>query len=221
MVPPLPWYRRIFRRTPRAPKVAGTRPTKVRGRGQRTARRIRGLLYLLLVLAAVATAVWFFRSELTDVGGDLLDRLGDNTPVSPAAVSASSAAEANPPDLTLDGVGNSYWRPSPESSATGSFLVYTFSEPFRLVGIAMIPGVANDPAAFLEQSSPAEVLVEVTRADGSVESRPWVVRDEPGTQEFFFGVEDVTQVRLIIADVHRPGEGRFVAVAEVQFATRA
>jgi hypothetical protein len=172
------------------------------------------------VLAAVATAVWYFRADIADLGGDVVDRFG-NSPVSPTGATSSSAQDGHPAELTLDGVGNTFWRPAEGSSATGSFVEYTFEEPFRLVGIAMIPGVANDPAAYLGQSSPAEILVEATRSDGAVESSPWVLADEPGDQEFFFGVEDVTAVRLIIADVFRPAPDKHVAIAEVRFATRA
>lgn len=221
VVAPLPWYRRIFSRKPREPKAAGTRPVRTSRPTGRAARVARRLLVLAVVLGAIGGLAWVFRDPLQSALASVLDRVGEPAPVTTSAARASSFREPHPVELTIDGFGNTYWLSGVPGEAIGEFIEYDFDEPFRLVAVQMIPGAEDDDqAVFLGQGRPAEVRVTVTTADGETVDRTWRLRDEPGDQEIFIGVDDTRTVRLVIAGANLPAPEASVAVAEVAFFTR-
>ena len=173
-----------------------------------------------MVVGALGVAAWFFRDPLQGAVGFVLDRIGTPAPVAATDVTASSQQRQHRAALTIDGFGNTYWRPAAEGAGIGEHLEYTFDEPFRLVALLMIPGVdVEDQAAFVAEPRPEDVRITVTTADGDTVDQTWQLRDEPGDQETFVGVDDVVRVRLAIASTYGPSD-RPVAVSEVEFYTR-
>ena len=61
----------------------------------------------------------------------------------------------------------------------------------------------------------------VTTAEGDTVEKTWKVNDQPGQQEFGVGVSDAVSVRLTIAAAYGADPGKRVAIAEVEFYTRA
>ena len=221
VVPKAPWYRRIFKRKPKAPKPAGTRPVHTGRRGSRLAREVRRLVLLLLVLGALAAALWFFRDSLSRAVDYIRDRVVEPAPVTSTDQGASSHRRGHPPERTTDGAGNTYWLPAPTGEAIGEYLEYSFDEPIRLVAIQMIPGAEDDDQAlFLSEGRPLEMRISATTSDEDVVDKTWTLRDEPGNQEIYPSIADVQSVRLIIADAELPSPEASVAVAEVRFFTR-
>ena len=216
----LPWYRRIFRRTPAQPKVAGTRPQKTHSDSQRRAARIRRVFALLVSLGVLAAAVWFLRPYAGGVVDMVKDRVVEQVQVTPVGAEASSSTKGHRAAETRDGFKNTFWEPREPGQASGEELEYTFDDPFRLVTVLMIPGASDDQAEFLKHGRPGDVRVSVTTADGEEVEKTWELPDQPGQQSLSVGVDDVVSVRLTIAGSYGADEGRRVAIAEVEFWTR-
>jgi ribosomal protein L40E len=221
VVPPLPWYRRIFRRKPRAPKVAGSRPQRLHSDTQRQVNRVRRLVTLIVVLALVAVGSWFARPFAGGFVDMVKDRTSEQVPVSPDDVSASSSIRGHGASKTRDGYTNTSWQPAQEGQASGEYLDYRFDTPFRMVTLLMFPGADDEQAQFLNEARPADVRVTITTADGDTVEKTWKVNDQPGQQELSVGVSDAVEVRMTIAAAYGADPGKRVAIAEVEFYTRA
>jgi hypothetical protein len=221
VVPPLPWYRRIFRRGTRAPKVAGSRPQRLHSDTQRRVSRARRLVTLVVVVALGAAGYWLARPYVGGIVDMVKDRTAEQVPVSPTDVSASSSVRGHGAAKTRDGYTNTSWQPAAEGQASGEYLEYQFDEPFRLVTLLMFPGADDEQAQFLAEARPADIRVTVTTAEGDTVEKTWKVSDQPGQQEFGVGVSDAVAVRLAIAAAFGADPGKRVAIAEVEFYTRA
>ncbi|MFF9076509.1 NADase-type glycan-binding domain-containing protein [Streptomyces sp. NPDC014872] len=198
---PLPWWRTVwpFRR-------------RVRGGSGRALRRT------LLVLAVVG--VLFAGFLLLPAGRylfeDVRDKLGGTAEISPTKATASSEAPGHPATAAIDGVTNTYWG----APTLGSSLTCVFDKPFRLVGVVVHTGVSKEPQEFRQGGRPTRADLIVTTTDGEVHEKAVTLADKPGPQTLRTGISDVVSVRLVLRAASGQGEGRPIAVGEVEFFKR-
>ncbi|MFC9066900.1 MULTISPECIES: discoidin domain-containing protein [Streptomyces] len=206
--PPLPWWRRFFRRAPREPLAAGTRPAA------RRRLRLRPLLPVLVVLLALLA--WFGRDHIAGLFDSARDRTGEPEALHPVAVRASSEAPDHPAAHAFDGFSNRYWSPAVTGSGAGEYLEVDFGDPVRLTHVLITPGVSVNQDEFLTQARPETMTLTLTGTDGTAQERTVSLRDEPGGQSFELGGTDVTSVRLTTDTAHGARDDTRLAIAEVE-----
>ncbi|MEJ3405470.1 zinc-ribbon domain-containing protein [Rathayibacter sp. YIM 133350] len=199
---------------PSSQPVAGARPLAKRSR-MRPAFIV--VPVLILVLAAAA---WLGRDAIASLTASLIDRVAAATPVSPNQLTASSSMDGRGAELAYDGFSNTSWAPAAAGPAAGEFIEATFAKPFRLVSLQMIAGASDKPADFLADGRPDTVLVTLTRASGGTVEKTITVADEPGSQSWDMGVDDVKAVRLTLATAHGATDATHVGIAELAFRGR-
>ncbi|MGW7710727.1 NADase-type glycan-binding domain-containing protein [Streptomyces sp. NPDC054771] len=198
---PLPWWRTVwpFRR-------------RVRSGSGRALRRT------LLVLAVVG--LLFVGFLLVPAGRyvfeDVRDKLGGTAEISPTGVTASAHTAGHPASAAIDGLTNKYWG----APALGSSLTCTFDKPFRLVGVVVYTGVSTEPEEFNRAGRPTRAELIITKEGGDAEKKTVTLTDKPGRQTVRTGISDVVSVRLVLKDASGQGEGRPIAVGEVEFFKR-
>ncbi|PVC97070.1 zinc ribbon domain-containing protein [Streptomyces sp. CS147] len=197
----LPWWRTVwpFRR-------------RVRGGSGRALRRT----LLVLAVAGLVLAGFLFFPLGRYVFEDVRDKLGGTAEISPTGVSASAAAPGHPASAAIDGLTNKYWG----APALGASLTCSFGTPFRLVGIVVHTGVSKEPQEFRRGARPTRADLLVTTEDGKVHKKAVTFNDKPGKQTVRMGISDVRSVELVLREAAGRGEGRPVAVGEVEFFRR-
>ncbi|MFE3905034.1 zinc ribbon domain-containing protein [Streptomyces sp. NPDC059153] len=198
---PLPWWRTVwpFRR-------------RVRGGSGRALRRTM----MVLAVVGVLFAGFLFLPAGRYLFEDVRDKLGGTTEISPAEVTASAQAPGHPATAAVDGLTDKYWG-APE---LGSSLTCVFDKPFRLVGVVVHTGVSKEPKEFRQGARPTRADLIVTTADGEVREKAVTFTDKPGPQTVRTGISDVVSVRLVLRAASGQGEGRPIAVGEVEFFRR-
>ncbi|WP_329191502.1 zinc ribbon domain-containing protein [Streptomyces sp. NBC_01435] len=198
---PLPWWRTVwpFRR-------------RVRSGSGRVLRRT------LLVLAVVG--LLFVGFLLVPAGRyvfeDVRDKLGGTAEISPTGVTASAHTSGHPASAATDGLTNKYWG----APALGSSLTCTFDKPFRLVGVVVYTGVSTEPEEFNRAGRPTRAELIITKEGGDAEKKTVTLTDKPGRQTVRTGISDVVSVRLVLKGASGQGEGRPIAVGEIEFFKR-
>ncbi|MGW7291443.1 discoidin domain-containing protein [Streptomyces xiamenensis] len=205
---PLPWWRRIFRRGPRAPMDAGTRPA---GRRRRRPRLLIPVLIVLLALLA-----WFGRDQIAELFDSARDRTGEPEALHPAAVRASSEDPAHPATDAFDGFSNRHWSPAATGSGEGEYLEVDFGDPVRLTHVLITPGASAHQDEFLAQGRPESITVTLTDTDGTTHEQTISLRDEPGGQSFEVTGSDVVALRLTTESAHGARDDTRLAIAEVE-----
>ncbi|WP_354598057.1 zinc ribbon domain-containing protein [Streptomyces sp. JL1001] len=197
----LPWWRTVwpFRR-------------RVRGGSGRALRRT----LLVLAVAGLVLAGFLFFPLGRYAYEDVRDKLGGTAEISPIGVSASAAAPGHPASAAIDGLTNKYWG----APALGASLTCSFGTPFRLVGIVVHTGVSKEPQEFRRGARPTRADLLVTTEDGKVHRKAVAFNDKPGKQTVRMGISDVRSVELVLREAAGQGEGRPVAVGEVEFFRR-
>ncbi len=197
----LPWWRTVwpFRR-------------RVRGGSGRALRRT----LLVLALAGLVLAGFLFFPFGRYVFEDVRDKLGGTAEISPTGATASAAAPGHPASAAIDGLTNKYWgAPTLDASLTCDF-----GTPFRLVGVVVYTGVSKEPQEFRQGARPTRADLLVTTKDGKVHKKAVTYNDKPGKQETRLGISDVVSVELVLREATGQGEGRPIAVGEVEFFKR-
>ncbi|MEV6162351.1 zinc ribbon domain-containing protein [Streptomyces sp. NPDC052052] len=186
-------------------------------------RRVRGGSGRLLrrgVLALVVVGLLCAGFLLVPAGRylveDVRDKLGGTAEISPSKVTASSRTPGHPASDAVDGLTNTYWG----APALGSSLTCSFDKPFRLVGVVVHTGVSLEPKEFRQGARPTRAELIVTTADGEVREETVTLTDKPGPQTVRTAISDVVSVRLVLRDAAGQGEGRPIAVGEVEFFKR-
>ncbi|APS19087.1 hypothetical protein TK78_09040 [Streptomyces sp. Tue 6075] len=197
----LPWWRTVwpFRR-------------RVRGGSGRALRRT----LLVLAVAGLVLAGFLFFPLGRYAYEDVRDKLGGTAEISPTGVTASAAAPGHPARAAIDGLTNKYWG----APALGASLTCSFGTPFRLVGIVVHTGVSKEPQEFRRGARPTRADLLVTTEDGKVHRKAVTFNDKPGKQTVRMGISDVRSVELVLREAAGQGEGRPVAVGEVEFFRR-
>ncbi|MFD8825810.1 zinc ribbon domain-containing protein [Streptomyces sp. NPDC059605] len=198
---PLPWWRTVW-------------PLRRRSRGG-SGRMLRRILLVLVVLGLLFTGFLFL-----PVGRylfeDVRDKLGGTAQIDPSRTTASAQAPGHPASAAVDGVTNTYWG----APALDSALTCAFDKPFRLVGVTVHAGVSKDPREFRRGARPTRADLFITTADGEVRRKAMPLADKPGKQTLRTGISDVVSVRIVLRDASGQGEGRPVALGEVEFYKR-
>ncbi|WDG28564.1 zinc ribbon domain-containing protein [Streptomyces sp. CA-278952] len=197
----LPWWRTVwpFRR-------------RVRGGSGRALRRT----LLVLVVAGLLVAGFLFFPLGRYVYEDVRDKLGGTREVSPTGVTASASAPGHPASAAVDSLTNKYWG----APALGASLTSSFRTPFRLVGVVVYTGVSKEPQEFRRGARPTRAELIVTTKDDKVHKKTVTFNDKPGKQETRLGISDVVSVELVLREATGQGEGRPIAVGEVEFFQR-
>ncbi|WP_234431474.1 NADase-type glycan-binding domain-containing protein [Streptomyces griseus] len=197
----LPWWRTVwpFRR-------------RVRGGSGRALRRT----LLVLAVAGLVLAGFLFFPLGRYAFEDVRDKLGGTAEISPTGVSASAAAPGHPGSAAIDGLTNKYWG----APALGTSLTCSFGTPFRLVGIVVHTGVSKEPQEFRRGARPTRADLLVTTKDGKVHEKAVTFNDKPGKQTVRMGISDVRSVELVLREATGQGEGRPIALGEVEFFRR-
>ncbi|WP_257134645.1 NADase-type glycan-binding domain-containing protein [Streptomyces sp. ms115] len=197
----LPWWRTVwpFRR-------------RVRGGSGRALRRT----LLVLAVAGLVLAGFLFFPLGRYAFEDVRDKLGGTAEISPTGVSASAAAPGHPGSAAIDGLTNKYWG----APALGASLTCSFGTPFRLVGVVVHTGVSKEPQEFRRGARPTRADLLVTTKDGKVHKKAVTFNDKPGKQTVRMGISDVRSVELVLREATGQGEGRPIALGEVEFFRR-
>ncbi|MFD8686630.1 discoidin domain-containing protein [Streptomyces sp. NPDC059651] len=203
-----PWWRRILRRGPGKTHLAGTRPRRAR-------RRPRVVLPVVLLLLTVG--VWFALPHLSGLLGFAKEETGAPEAVVPSAFRSSSAVSGHPAAAAFDGFNNRYWAPRESGDGRGQYLECSFTQPVRLLKMVVFSGTSARKDEFLTQARPATIAVILTSDDGKETRRTIRLADQAGQQTFDVRGSDTVGVRLAVESAYGTGEGRRVAVAEVEF----
>ncbi|MFF8964505.1 NADase-type glycan-binding domain-containing protein [Streptomyces globisporus] len=197
----LPWWRTVwpFRR-------------RVRGGSGRALRRT----LLVLAVAGLVLAGFLFFPLGRYAFEDVRDKLGGTAEISPTGVTASAAAPGHPGSAAIDGLTNKYWG----APALGASLTCSFGTPFRLVGVVVHTGVSKEPQEFRRGARPTRADLLVTTEDGKVHKKAVTFNDKPGKQTVRMGISDVRSVELVLREATGQGDGRPIALGEVEFFRR-
>ena len=194
--------------------VAGTR------KKHRRARFPTRLVVVLVVLALIGGAGWYFRGPLGGLLDSVVDRVAGRSAVLPGAPTASSESEGQPAALASDGYNNTFWAPGPlGEDAVGETITFPFSEPFRLARVALITGASPDEGERRQDSWPTSVQLTMTTPAG-VDTAEATLEATGEVQWVTVGVDDVTAVKVTILGAFGENPQGRVAIAEVAFQGR-
>jgi hypothetical protein len=176
---------------------------------------------VVLVLGLVAAAGWQARGVIQRTVAAVVDRVGDTRSVEPVGLTASSAAPGHPVTFLRDATNDRFWAPRAGGDGRGQFVDVRFRQPFRLVAVTVFNGASVQPQPFRAQARPRTLRLTFTRAGGQASVREVTLKDQPGQQDLYLGVDDVTALRMTIIDSSGVKPGALVALAEVDFRERA
>lgn len=181
-----------------------------RGRG-----RLRRLLAVLLALLLLALMVW----AGVQYGPRLVDAVRDRTatpkPVTPTAVTASSAARGHAAELVGDGLNNRYWAPA-AGKGKGAWVELTFGEPIRVLSVIVHGGVSPQQQKYAADGRPAGVLLSMWTRDGVLTEKRLQLVDRAGPQTFEMAVGGVARMRLTVESGYGLTGDRVPAIGEIE-----
>ena len=138
-------------------------------------------------------------------------------PWSAQTITASGSAPGRGPELAVDGSAVRSWASNGPGPA---YLEAGFQPPFHLTYVVITDGPLSPGAGAEPERRPAKVELVAVRSDGHRSTLTVELNDTlPGPQNFYFGADQVSTVRLNILETSGPA-GAGVSVAEVQFAGR-
>ncbi|WP_245931252.1 zinc ribbon domain-containing protein [Actinokineospora auranticolor] len=209
--------RRFCRRcaTPLNPEEQEAAAKRGRGKLGGSGAVSRRLILLLLLIAVVIAAVALYPLGARLVQ-DVLDKTSKTVPTAPAGTVATAEVPGHPATAATDGASNRYWG----SPAVGASLEVTFDQPVRLLTIVVHTGPSAKAEEFAAEARATRFDITTTAADGTTESFPMSLADEPGPQQQDTAISDVTRVRLTVRAAAGLGPGKHIAVGEVEFFKR-
>ena len=214
VAPPPPWWRRWVSHDRDGQPRAGYRPRRA------VRHAYRGKIAFVAVLGLLGAAGWTYWPTLTRLAASVVDRRSGTSPVEPLRLTASSHLRGHSEMLLLDGKSNTFWAPVTLREGRGQHVDASFRPPFRLVAAVVFNGASATGPGYRAQGRPRTLEFTFTTAAGK-STREVVLKDEPGQQLLYLGVDDVTAVRTTIVDTTGTGPGKFVALAELGFLQRA
>ena len=119
--------------------------------------------------------------------------------------------------MAFDGFSNRYWAPASPGKGIGQYVEAGFHHPVRLETILITPGCSVDDGHSSPQARPSRITVTFSAADGHTTRRTISLDDKAGGQTFTIHVPDTTRVRLTTDASYGAGQGRRLAVTEVEF----
>jgi hypothetical protein len=208
VVAKLPWYRRVLRHRRRGAKVlpAGTRPAqpgngRVRKSARDTVRILRRGLWVVLLVAGLATAAYpplrtMVMNKFTGVKEQLAG-VADQalSPVRPATVTATAQLDGHPGGSAFDTFANTYWA-APWSRDQQPSLTVDLGKPGSVVKVIVTSGAKQD---FTATNRPSIVNL----AYSNEKSDTITLRDTPEPQELVLPHALGAQtVRIQVLDVY-------------------
>jgi hypothetical protein len=213
---PLPWWRRVFRRRPGPPAVAGDRPGQARRRRRYRARMVLRSSVVIMLVAVVAMLAgpwrgWIIRGYHNVAG------LAATTydPVKAVAATATSAARGHQPALAIDGVKDTAWAEGARDLGLNQKLTIQFDRKVKLAQVGITPGASSKEKQFLAQPRPREIRLLFAGGEQTV-----TLKDAAEFQAFDLSTPGVDQVRLEILSVYSGQSGKDTSIAEVEFFTK-
>ena len=167
----------------------------------------------------LALAGWLLRSPLSAGYESARDRLGSPQPVTPARITATSAAPGHPARALVDGLSNRSWLPA--EGGAGQAVLVSFREPVRLVTVVVFPGAGTRPADFRATGRPTALRMTVVRSDGERRTLNLRLADAPGQQDLPVGVSDVRALRLTVTAAVPGLDETRPAIGELAFYVRS
>jgi len=223
----LPWYRRIFRREPKAAKTyaAGERTGSMQPKGSKAAggaarkppqvgTLIKGGLGLLIAFGIIGAVVMpSIPQMLLSQGTGIVDNIRKIFAptfeiVHPIGASATSGTENHGPALVIDTFKNTDWQ-STEATPT---LTVTFQSPIDLGAVYVYSGTANDFTSIRRPSK-----LEFIFPDGSSKAIDLV--DDPKAQQFNIDASNIKSLQVKVLGTAGP-DGTPVALSEIEFFTK-
>lgn len=218
----LPWYRRIFRREPKAAKTyaAGERTGSMqpKGKDKGAGRKLpevgtmaKGALALLVGFGIIGAVVFPSIPQMIIGGGtgfvDDIRKMFAPTfaVVHPIGASATSEVEGHGAALVIDAAVNTDWQ-STEATPT---LTVTFQTPIDLGAVYVHSGTADN---FVDLRRPARL--EFVFPDGRAQTIDLV--DDHKPQQFQVEANDVKSLQVKIVSTNGP-DGAPVALSEIEF----
>ncbi len=225
-----PWWRRLFRRRPKAPLEAGGRTAQMQA-GERAAGRgvLGGLRNMVLTVLAVLVgfgvvgyfAVPSIRSAANDAIHQLTSAFATPIHVYPDKVTGKSVA-GHGPQLAVDKTHNLFWA-GPLGGAPPE-LDFTFNSPIDLTNLIVTPGAETDINGYARPK-----LIQITIGDAPPIQRTLndaqLVDASSGTgkvlayQVLDVSGSNVTDITLQVLSVY-PGKRDAVAIGEVEFVAK-
>ena len=223
VVPPLPWWRRLFARSPKPAPKAGDRrgregPSGSKGKARARLRRLPAIGAALMAIALVAGSFMPGSNPIKSVKKDLTAKVRSMfTPefeqVFPISATATSSDGAATPDLVIDGAKNTWWAEGVEGLGVGETITITFSNPTDLAKVGVTPGTTREQTQFLLQPRPKSLFLSFS--DGSTETIK--LTDSVDFQSFEVEARSVTTVNVQILDAYPSMQGQSTAIAEIEF----
>ncbi|MDQ0821171.1 ribosomal protein L40E [Arthrobacter sp. V4I6] len=213
VVPVPPWWRQLLGRSKPAALPAGTRP-----QWRKQKRFPAGAVSVLTVLGLFGGVAYLGRHVITAAVMRAVDEIWEK-PVSARTMKALNFAPGREPELALDGSAVRSWASNGADDAGVAYLEADFDTPFRLTYVIINGGASSVKQDFDKERRPAKVEIIAARDDGSRSSLTVDLSDVSAPQNFYFGADQITTVRLNILESKGPAGAR-VSVAEVQFAGR-
>ena len=227
-----PWYRRIFRRKPKAKPLAGTRNAGATGTASRHGpsavtrgkyaflkfKSLKGKVGRIMVIVGILGVVVFSFGPGRDTVDDWYHSVKrlvfpEYDPVRPVAVSATSELDGHPAAAAIDQIKNSYWAEGAEGNGEGQGLVFDFEEPIDLAKVGFTSGASSKPEDFVTQPRIREL--QLLFDDGTTKTVE--LADKADFQSFDVERSGVTQVQLQIISVYPSLEGHAASLAEIEF----
>ncbi|RKN44100.1 hypothetical protein D7294_10235 [Streptomyces hoynatensis] len=169
------------------------------------------------VLVALLLGGWLARDPIRELFSEAVEQTTEQEALHPARVGASSESGEHTAAAAFDGFHNRYWAPDAPGEATGEYLEAEFEEPVEVRTILVTPGSSANQDEFLRQARPASLTVTLLSGAEEVATETLSLKDEPGAQTFSVHGADVDRVRITVDSAFGTGDGRLLALAEVEF----
>lgn len=235
----LPWWRRLFRRTPKAAVVlpAGARPsgTGSRRRGStvgggavnsvaHVARRFFQVIAVLAALGIAVVAIGPWRSHAkSTVRGWIDDARRVVQPhyvaITPDRISASTSLKAAPAANAFDGVTETFWAEAAHGQGAGQKLTVRFAKPVDIARIGVLDGDQSKPQAFATRPVPSALSLVFYDANGAVVGRKRVSLEQtPKFQRKSAGANGVSRLVITILSTYpaEKGDRTSASIAEIE-----
>ena len=217
----IPWWRRIFKRKPKAPVPAGTRPGRGRGGGEGAHREmpdVGGLLKKLglvavAILAIVALAVPSVRRGVPrNLNGVIKKFIYHYVPVSITKADAfGSELPGHTAANVFQGDVNSFWASPPPKPGTKVRIRLTFNHPQE---ISLLRITSGDPTNFAGSSRPS--VIEYQFSDGKTHP-PLQVENLQTPQKFKVSSAKAAYVDIVIDSVYPvAGSPYYSAISRIE-----
>jgi hypothetical protein len=223
--PPLPWWRRLFRRRKSGAVAAGTRPRSFRDQAAESAgggRSIGRLVVIVLGVAIVASVVAY---AVVPSVHDGVDRVANQVrialrpnyvPVNTAGEATGPAVSGHPASMAFDGYANTYW--SAPAGADKPTLTAHFSPPANIAKVLITPGAYGD---FEGQPRPRQVKLTFKDAAGKVVySNTFDLTDSKDFETLDVSASGASTFELTVLTDYQSVKGGEVSIIEVEFRDR-